>query len=98
MSQVQEGLIRPDFLESIEVPDKIHISLMDNLSNWMKVHKYCSRIRGHRLEENILGKLIIVEINTKARIDIIGRLKNKYDIARKERENREIYEAIREAN
>ena len=77
----------PSFLQGVSYTRKEENVILDQTSNWVKLHK--------AFQENIFSewdvrRIMIVELRTRNRPDMLARMKAQFNKLRNERENKEL--------
>lgn len=80
-----------NFLSGQMAVDAEKVDLYDLSSNWVKLHE---AIHEGRFDEDQIRKLIIIELETRRRPDMLVRMKSYFDKLRTARENMELFGAL----
>lgn len=77
----------PPFLINYDLTENDVERLSPHLSNWVKAYEF---VYQQQANEQDVAKMMILEMVTKCRIDILVRLKRRYNKLRAEREQLEV--------
>ena len=77
----------PSFLLGVSYTRKEENIILDQTSNWVKLHK---TFQLNYLSEFDVGRMMIVELRTRNRPDMLARMKTQFNKLRSDRENKEL--------
>lgn len=85
MTYVQTNLRLPKFLREVSLTQMERAYYEDLTSNWLKTHRIL-----HTLSEDDLKKILVLELQSRCRPHFIGRIKQRINRLRNEREDVEL--------
>ena len=77
----------PSFLQGASYTRKEENVILDQTSNWVKLHK---TFQENTFSEWDVQRIMIVELRTRNRPDMLARMKAQFNKLRNERENKEL--------
>ena len=86
-------MMKPSFLRGVKMSREEKKEYENTLSNWIKAHDFLTQAKTVEEAHDHLSKMLLVELQTRRRPNLVAKLKARFNRVRNTLENEEIIAA-----